>query len=411
MLAALALLATGCGRPASEEPGGWSPEQLSILLRMALPTDPPASPSNRYADHEGAAELGRALFFDPGLSADGSVSCASCHKPSLYFTDGQPTAVGLQAVERHTPTVLGATAYPFVGWDGHNDSLWSQALGPLEDPEEMGSHRLLVLRRIDVAHRAEYERVFGALPPLPDGLESLQPESARELWEELDPEVKSRVTDAFVNAGKSIEAYERRLHTGRAPFDEYVEALRSGDAEGGGHLTPAAVRGLEAFLGEASCIHCHNGPFFTDLSFHNLGLPSSAKPPDTGRADGVARLLANEFRSDGPHADGTNPELAYIDSSFADAMGAFKTPSLRNVAVTAPYGHRGQFTTLEQLLDAYREDRPEPVVGHLDPLLTLVSPDFDVSDMKAFLESLTGAPSRSDWWRAPLQTRRSVERD
>lgn len=405
--ALLAASALACERPFDGAPGGWSEEELRVLFTLVVPDAPPPSPSNRYADDPRAAELGRTLFFDAGLSADGSISCASCHKPSLYFTDGQPRAVGLAPVERHTPSVIGAAWYPFVAWDGRKDSLWSQALGPIEGAEEMGSHRLLAVHEVAARHRDAYERVFGPLPALPEGLAGMNVADAHSAWDELDESEQERITSAFVNIGKAIEAYERRLQPGVSPFDRYVAALRSGDPEGGGHLTPEAVRGLAAFLGDASCIHCHNGPLFTDGTFHNVGVPSDGGEPDPGRKEGIPKLLADPFRSDGVFSDHhENPELTYLDPDFADTAGAFKTPSLRNVAKTAPYGHAGHFGSLSELLEFYKEDHHEaPALGHRDPLLDLVDTDFSATDMEAFLCSLTGPLPDAHWLSAPEETR------
>ena len=410
---ALVIVAVGCSPapPPGAEP--WTADELSVLGDMLVPAGPPApSPSNAYADIEAAAELGHALFFDTGLSGDGSTSCASCHKPSLHFTDGQPTAVGAGQVGRHTPTVVGAAWFPFVTWDGRKDSLWSQALGPLEGAEEMATHRLLVHRRVFEVHRETYERVFGPLPRPPGGLEGLTVSGAAAEWDSLDEDDRELVTRVFVNVGKAFEAYQRRIAPMPSAFDAYVAALGAGDPAGGHHLSRPAVRGLRAFLGEAGCIHCHNGPLFTDLTFHNLGLPPGGRPADEGRAAGVTALLEDEFRSDGPYSDGgANPDLAYVKSDFEDALGAFKTPSLRNVARTPPYGHAGQFRSLGELLDFYGERRSDAEIGHVDPLLGFVGTDFDRDDMVAFLESLSYELPDSRWWGPPdqLQGRGSPE--
>ncbi len=408
----VALLASACTREGEREASdAWSDRERVVILSLSPVTPCPPAPHNRLADDDDAAALGHALFFDARLSGNGAVSCATCHDPARYFTDGRTTAVGIGPAPRHAGSVLGAAWSPFLTWDGRKDSLWSQALQPIEDGNEMGSHRLLVARLLRDQYRDQVERVLGPIAPDLDAYFAAQPvpasaAQAAEAWTELPATVRDAVDAMFVGAAKAIAAYERRLTPGAAPFDAYVAALRAGDPRGGGHLPPAAVRGLRAFLGDAGCIHCHNGPLFTDFAFHNLGLPEPPDrvAPDPGRADGVRRLLADPFRSDAAFSDAaSNPELTYLNRDFADALGAFRTPSLRNVARTAPYGHAGQFETLEAVLDFYVE-RGEPAIGHLDPLLEQVG-RFSVPDMTAFLESLTGPVPPPPWGAAPFAAR------
>ncbi len=411
-LPALALLAGawGCSPGAGSAAGQpWSERELALIYSLSpLPPCPP-SPSNRLADDEQAARLGHALFFDPRLSGDRRVSCASCHQPALYFTDGRKTSNGIGPGERHTLSLVGAPWGAFFAWDGRKDSLWSQALGPIEQADEMGSHRLLAAALVRDSHRESYEQAFGTLDPLVEralaaaGTPRTAGE-ARAAWESLEPWAERAIDAFFADLGKAIEAYERKLLPAPAPFDDYVAALRAGDPQGAGRLSEAAVRGLRSFLGEAGCIHCHNGPLFTDFAFHNLGLPEpdGRAQPDPGRSRGLRALLDDPFRSDGAFSDAReNPELLYLDADFADAVGAFKTPSLRNVSRTAPYGHAGQFGALRELLGFYRGGHSSAAIGHVDPLLAQVQPTFSVEDLLDFLETLTGPLPDARWLSAP----------
>lgn len=406
LAASVLLLVHSCSEPSSPVPLVWSEEQLASILSLSpLPTLP-ASPSNRHADDERAARLGHELFFDARLSRDGSISCASCHKPALYFSDGQRRAVGMSQVERHTPSLVGAQWSTFLDWDGRKDSLWSQALGPIAGEHEMGSNPLSAARLVRDGYRESYSEVYGELPADLDAiLDTAQREADHERWGKLASDQAAKIDRVFANLGKALEAYQRRLLPQPAAFDRFVEELRAGDAKGGGHLSPAALRGLRSFIGDAGCINCHNGPLLSDQAFHNVGLPPLTRRslPDPGRSRGVELLLADRFRSDGAFGDAPErrPELEYLKLAFEDDLGAFRTPSLRNVARTAPYGHAGQFATLAKLLDFYRSERKHTPLGHLDPLLQRIRPEFDVADMIAFLESLTGDLPDDIWSRAP----------
>ena len=371
--------------PRSHPPAAWSADQLRTLASLMVPEGPPPSPSNRYADDPRAAALGAALFSDTRLSGAGDLACTSCHDPALDFTDGRPVAVGAARGTRNTPSVVGAAHAPFLHWDGRKDSLWSQALAPIESPTEMAGHRLEVARLVRDIYAAEFELVFG---PLPDDAESWGTRHGGPPgrgWEALDPRQRGDVDRVFAQVGKAIAAFERGLQPAPAPFDRFVAALLAGDGSGGGHLSAAAERGLHAFLGSAGCVHCHNGPLFTDQAFHRT-LPGAAR----GRAEGIELLLRDPFRSDGVHSDGVTADLMFLDVDAPDMEGAFKTPSLRLLARTAPYGHDGRFRDLRELLESYRQAHTQD----LDPVLATTAKDFDVDDMLAFLAALDGGERR-----------------
>lgn len=414
LLALLSAL-TSCrntDRPAPDDP--WTPAELALIESLSPPPSaPPPAPSNRVADDERAAALGHALFFDTRLSANGQVACATCHKPELYFTDGLPTARGLGKVQRHAPTVLGAAFVTFPFWDGRKDSLWAQTHGPLESPEEHGLTRVQVATLIQTHYRADYEALFGPMPDLSDAAR-FPPEArpvankpnavASAKWQGLSAPDREAINTIFANVGKALEAYERKLLPQPAPFDAYVKALQSGDPRGGGHLSPEARRGLRAFIGEAQCVNCHNGPLLTDMEFHNLGLPFDPySNVDMGRAIGAVEVLGDEFRCGSPYSDqdpATCDQLRYLNPRFEDFRGAFKTPSLRNVARTGPYMHDGQFKTLAEVIAFYKTLPGRAQVGHRELVLTLLTEDVPAGDLIAFLESLTG-PLPDDRWARP----------
>src|SRR5688572_18262933 len=214
LVAASAAIAGGAATKAR-----WTAAERATLASLSLASLPPLEPdpSNRVADDSLAAALGRRLFFDQRFSADGRVSCATCHIPDREFQDGTPLAEGVGTTSRRTMPVAGTAYSPWLFWDGRSDSPWSQALGPLESAVEHGGDRTQYAHIVAAHYRAPYERVFGALPSL-DGL----PERAgpvpdptrRSAWERIPAVRREDVTRVYANIGKAIAAFERRIeHT------------------------------------------------------------------------------------------------------------------------------------------------------------------------------------------------------
>ena len=371
----------------------------------------PREPTNGVADSAPAAALGQFLFFDTRFSANGEVACATCHQPARGFSDGRAVATGLAPGRRNTPTLLNVALNHWFFWDGRADSLWSQALQPLEGPREEGGDRLHIVHLIaaDAALSAAYQRVFGLLPPLadiarfpPHARPDPDPRSSlAEAWQAMASDDRTEVNRVFSNLGKAIEAYERRLISGGSPFDTYVEGLRTGDPAKTAVLSPAAARGLKLFVGAANCGACHTGPALSDGEFHNLGLPLlPGEEPDRGRAAGMALLRTDVFNAAGPFSNdptGTAAQRLGFLPSPESQLGAFKTPSLRNIALTAPYMHDGRFATLPEVLEFYAQCKTashSSRIGTRDANLTLVprlSP-AQSADLVALLAALTGAP-------------------
>jgi len=319
--------------------------------------------------------------------------------------------MGLAPGKRNTPTLLNAALNHWYFWDGRADSLWSQALQPLEGPREEGGDRLHIAHVVaaDAALSAGYQRIFGKLPPLDDTarfpLHARPDPNPRSpmarVWRVMAQSDRTEINRVFSNLGKAIEAYERRLISGDSPFDTYVEGLRTGDPAKEAALSPAAARGLKLFVGTANCGACHTGPALTDGEFHNLGLPLlHGQELDRGRAEGLTLLRADVFNAAGPFSDDpTGPagqRLGFLPPPESQ-LGAFKTPTLRNVALTAPYMHDGRFATLPEVLEFYAQGKAAShghLVGTRDANITLVprlTPD-QRADLLAFLMALTGAP-------------------
>ncbi|WP_455279088.1 cytochrome-c peroxidase [Cupriavidus necator] len=373
VLAPLALL-IGFGRAdgATDHLDSWSKEERTVLYSMSLNKlpAPPPDPSNAVADKPEAVALGKRLFADARLSRNGAVSCASCHAPDRQFQDGLSVGRGIGVGKRRTMPVA-ATAYsPFLFWDGRKDSQWTQALGPLEDSVEHGGNRVQFARVVRTHYQREYESLFGALPNLQDLPADASPLGSADesrAWSRLTNAQRDAVNRVFANLGKAIAAYERTVTYGASRFDRYVEAVLIGERAGQQSLSTQEVNGLRLFIGKAQCATCHNGPLLTDHAFHNTGIPPREPArPDRGRAPATAKVLADEFNCLSRYSDAPAQacqELSFMATDEPGMEGAFKTPSLRNVALRAPYMHAGQLATLDEVVSHYVRS-PAAAVGH-----------------------------------------------
>jgi cytochrome c peroxidase len=268
---------------------GWS-EKSSSSPPLGLPAVPIPGDNPQTA---AKIELGKQLYFDPRLSLDNSMSCATCHDPELGWSNGEATAKGVKGTRggRNSPTVLNTAYQTFQFWDGRAPSLEEQAKGPILNPIEMAMPSAEeVEKKINAiaGYRQQFRDVFGA--------------------------------DAtYDTIAQAIASFERTVLSGDAPFDRY----RAGDASA---LSPSALRGWELFQGKAHCSACHSGPSFTDHAFHNLGI--SVRSGDVGR-EKISGMLGDR--------------------------GAFKTPGLRDIARSAPYMHDGSLATLEEVVEYYNK--------------------------------------------------------
>ena len=392
-LSAAAPLAIEAARPR------WSAEQRELLQSLTLASlgPLPADHSNRWADDDSAAALGKALFFDERFSGNGKVSCATCHLPASDFQDGKPLAEGMGTTARRTMPVAGTARSPWLFWDGRADSQWAQALGPLESAVEHGGSRTQFAHLVAEHYRARYEAVFGALPAVADLPRHAGPVADtawRGAWERIPEVRRDEVSRVYANLGKAIAAYERRVVHAPSRFDRYVDAELAGRP----HVPASAFTrdeeaGLRLFIGKASCINCHNGAMLTDDHFHNTGVPFSpvALPPDSGRAVGVRQAIAGEFSCTSRYSDAKAEaceELRFAVTEGEELVRAFKTPSLRNVAGRAPYMHAGQHASLEAVV-AHYDAAPHAPFGHSELRPLRLSPE-ERRQLAAFLRTLSG---------------------
>ncbi len=378
---------------------------LSSLTLDGLPPVPPDS-SNRVSQDPRARDLGRELFFDAGLSTNGRIACASCHVPEKFYSDGRTLSRGLGDTARHAPSLLGAGYGSWFYWDGRRDSLWAQALNPLESLEEMGSTRLEVARYVleHAAYGPIYEAIFGDRPDLSRRAISapragpFAEEEVKAAWEAMAQSSQHAVNKVFANVGKSIAAFERSLVPSESKFDRYVASLlEKGVGEAARMLSADELSGLELFIDDrrTQCLRCHNGPLFTNHGFHNVGTGAfEGARLDFGRMVGMQAALVDPFNCDGPYSDAAKEDcrnLRFLQRgghAAAEMNGAFKVPTLRNVAQTAPYMHDGRHRTLDEVLQHYREP-PDPSRVRHELARTELS-DMEIKQLIAFLSTLTG---------------------
>ncbi|MCP4441543.1 MAG: c-type cytochrome [Aureispira sp.] len=284
---------------------------------------------NQTLTHE--EQLGKELFFDPLLSQDQSISCASCHKPEFAFADNVALSEGLfgQETARNTPTAMNLSSFSNFSWDGRAKTLEQQSLNPIQDHAEMGMPVQEAISRLveDSHYNTEFRTIYGTIPNKED-------------------------------LGKALAAYQRTLTTLSA-YDRYV----AGDDAA---ISDQAKRGLELFSGKGKCVNCHMGNDFTSGEFENIGTYDGQTYMDKGRAN------YTKDKSDN---------------------GKFKVPTLRNVAITAPYMHDGSIKTLKEVIEYY--NNPESMrpysIGKDELLETpLGLTTEEISDLEAFMHTLTG---------------------
>ena len=331
---ALALLAGAIGvahaapptDPAQGVPAPAAQDRARLLGKVPVVKDNPTTAAK--------VALGKALFFDPRLSGNGSVACASCHNPALGWSDGLKTGVGINGtvLGRATPTIINVAYNTQFMWDGRKKSLEDQALGPMKTPEEMRSDFTAVLHML--ASVNGYVEMFNnAFPGESIGEETI---------------------------AKAIAAFERTVVSRDSRFDRWL----AGDRKA---LTLQEYRGYQVFADpdRGNCATCHAGPNFTDNGYHNIGLKPIAGAADEGR---------------------------FKVRAIAAMKGAFKTPTLRESALTAPYFHDGSALTLEDVVEHYDRggDDPSNLSKDIRPL-KLSGGDKD--DLVSFLRALNGRPT------------------
>jgi cytochrome c peroxidase len=362
LIACVALLAIA---PARADTVAFSEEERArIAAHGPWPAPRTIDVGNRADGQAEAIELGRRLFTDKRLSAQKTLSCASCHNPKLGFQDGKKSG----RHDRNTPSLLDTAQRRWLGWDGATDSLWAASLAPLTASHEMAAtpQTVLKLLRQDRSLSLPYRNVFG--PPKADA------------W-------------LLINTAKALAAYQATLTSPRTAFDDFADAIKRNDGAAAARYPEDAQRGLKMFVGEGRCFLCHTGPSFTNGEFADIGRPFFTKAGvDPGRWGGLQKLLASPFNRLGGYSDADADEAVATKHVIQEPRhyGEFKVPSLRGLRATAPYFHNGSAAIIEDVVRHYSELDPTRLHGDGAQLLRpLKLTPQQVADMAAFLRTLS----------------------
>jgi len=415
--------AVDAGADAAPDAAVLSMAELAEAAKLSPLPAVPADTTNAFAENAKAAALGQMLFFDKsysgalaigddgtngGLGAAGNtgkVACASCHAAGSDAMDDRRTkpnnvSLGTDFGPRNALGIVNAAFYKWTNWAGRFDSQWSLPLAVVENKKIMDSGRLQVAHMLYAKYRTEYDATFPV--PLDPALDPTATDAARfpatgrpkqgtepdGAWEGMTDADRGIVNRIYANYGKALAAYMRKLVSRNAPFDRFV----AGDH---GAISLSAQRGLKIFL--ASCVSCHSGPNFADDDFHTLGVPQTGPrvpATDNGRFQDVPPLLTSAFNTNGTFSDDTTTGKLTGLAQNAAQTGQFRTKSLRNLSLSGPFMHSGQFATLEEVVAFYvAGGGTPPANGTKDPKLAPLSLSAqDQADLVAFLRTLSGEP-------------------
>jgi len=369
------------------------------------------------------------------------VSCATCHDPKRFGADftSVPNTVSIGAgwYDVNGQQTLNAARYPVLYWNGRTDVLWAQAAQVMESAVSMNGHRMKTFWVVtQPIYWPDYAAIFADAPAVQELAARLEPPATgaatgayKTAYEALAPADQATVTRVHVNVAKAIAAYEWLLSSDGSPFDAYAAGVAGAEAA----FPPAAERGLKLFIGRASCIDCHNTPLFSDGKFHDIGIPQTGAHVPTvaacvtakcdcvseggtsgaclplGAFAGQEKLAAQAFRRGTIYDDNfaANPGVVPAPAPVEPDprwIGAWRTPSLRDVAMTGPYMHDGLFATLGDVVWHYDQGGGEGSASGTSELSPLHLTAQDRDDLVAFLQTLTGIPGPPDLIEPPAAT-------
>ena len=332
------------------------------LPPVPVPADNPITP--------GKVKLGDKLFHDTRFSTTGEVSCSTCHDQNKGFTDNLPVSEGINKLKgtRNAPTVINAVYLQSQFWDGREPSLESQSSQPFLNPVEMGleNHEpILKVVRNDPEYLDLFQKAFGR--------------------------TGDKIT--MVEVQQALATFERTLVAGNSPFDRYYFG---GDKNA---MSPAAIRGLDVFINQGRCVSCHvieqTQALFTDNRFHMIGVAANQMPKDLDELSAAVEDVKEKGTDIAVLSNEKTSSLGrYAVTRDLTDIGAFKTPTLRNIELTAPYMHDGSHKTLEEVVQFYNnggrleesDPVPELLSGGIRPLN--LTPEQE-ADLVEFLKALT----------------------
>ncbi len=349
-----------------------TPTEIGLIKSFGpWPMPIPPDPGNELSGLAWAEALGRQLFHDTDLSGGRDLSCASCHVSEFGLAENLKTSKGAKQHVRNSQSLLNAGLQHWFGWDGGADSLWAASLRPMLSDIEMNADIPVVAKR------------YRAKPVIKQSLAHYT-------------DIDELSDEAFVVLlSKAIAAHTRTLVSGITPFDRYRQALLDNDKDSQANYPDAAKRGLKIFMGEANCHVCHFGADFSNGEFHDTGRPffTDVGQIDSGRYSGIKRVRQDPYnllgRYNGTQQDTERRKTQTVKLGQGN-FGQWRTPSLRNLALTAPYTHDGSLPTLRSVVDAYADIDPARLHSQGESLLKpLDLDDAAREDLVQFLESLS----------------------
>jgi cytochrome c peroxidase len=436
-------------------PRDFTSREMELLEGLTGLADPPVDRSNAYERSPAAIQLGHTLYYDRGFSGVAVnqdlaghdvpygrtypggplfISCADCHDPLQggidHTSEPNQVSIGAGVFNVNAPSTINLAYQDLYFWNGRADSVWAVSAIAAEASVAFNGNRLAIGWSLFERYRIEYEDAFPDHPLPFNALDapfrfprngkpgrnamSCDPGTGEPFDDSYDcmgEEDRTAVTRTLVNFAKALAAFQSTLLSTSSAFDRHLD--------GGDPMSVEAIRGARLFVGKAACIECHSTPLLTDRKFHNTGVPGSeAAPPSVadcnipnvcdcpngaecipwGAYDGAARLAASPWRRDGKWSDDPTDDSRarhYSRELTGDLVGAWRTPSLRDVALTAPYMHNGVYATLEDVIWHYDRGGTRAGVAseNKSPALSPLGLDpEEVHDLVAFLEALTGDP-------------------
>ena len=374
LLVCLSAIAQSANSADTDDSGSLTPVQQALLQAHGpWPVSLPPDAGNELSGQAWAEALGRYLFNATQFSGTGTLSCATCHQAQAGFSDNLPVAIGAKTHVRNTQGLLDIALQRWFGWDGGADSLWAATLRPLLSDIEMDG---------DIPTIAQWLRQDSTFQ------DSVNLNASSSL-SQFDDEA------LVVIAAKSIAAYTRTLRSPRTRFDVYRDAVVRQDTNAMQTYPAAAKRGLKLFLGDANCHVCHFGPNFSNGEFHDTGRPffTAVGKVDPGRYTGIQRVRQDRYNLLGEFSRNTNEQQKRKVSSVKlgqSNWGEWRTPSLRNLTLTAPYMHDGSIATLRGVIDAYADIDLDRLHADGESILKpLALSDRQRNDMVEFLRTLS----------------------
>lgn len=325
----------------------WTPMEISLLKNMHISKALRLKPSHPFLHDPKLAQVGQTIFFDTSLSHNGTMSCASCHNPRSFWTGGNFAEFSRKSNDKDPPSLMFSPYFRFLNWDGSADSLYMQSMNPFTNPKEHGLSEADLIKKLKA--NSTYHEAW----------KSFQKKACYVTKKEKKTNQKWCALSPIPFVGMALESFLWDMEMKPGPFDQFIESLSlSTEKQTPLSLSQTAQQGLKLFLGKGNCVSCHYGPLLSDGEFHSVGAPNQTEEPDErGRVWGVHKLLNSPNHCLGrpsyPFLVNGCKHLLFLPINRVDQVGAYRTPSLRNVSQTAPYFHSGAIPNLEGVIRHY----------------------------------------------------------